>query len=595
MQPLRRLAALVRPERRRVAAAVSLQVVAIGSSIGLMGASAWLLSAAALHPSIAVLQVAIVGVRAFGISRAAFRYLERLVSHDLTLRILGELQTTLFRALVPLAPARLLERRRGDLITRVLDDVGTLESLYARLLGPTLGAGVIALLLVLVLRWLDRALPAAAIAGLFFAAVAAPTLAARLAAGPGRRFIEARSELGVSAVDGVLGVADLLAFGREGAHATALREQAERAAAEQARLVRASSLGGAMAVLGADLTALAVLALAIPSVRSGRLDAVQLATAALVTLGAFEAIAPLPQAWHALGAMHAAATRVFGLESEPSAVTEPFGPPPAPLADAPLLEIRGLRFTYPGGGRPALDGIDLRLEVGQRVAVVGSSGSGKSTLAHLLLRFWDAPPASVLLQGRDLCTWPSDLARGYVSFAAQRAQLFTGTLRDNLLLARPDATDDELRDALASLQLGLERLPSGLDTPVGEEGRRLSGGERQRLALARALLREAPLLLLDEPTAHLDALTERAVMQTIRRTGKRRATLLVTHRLVALEGFDEIVVLEKGRVAERGTAAQLMARRGVFARLANRQRSVEALGDDAFRQCAHAEPDQAGR
>ena len=355
-------------------------------------------------------------------------------------------------------------------------------------------------------------------------------------------------------MDGVHGVADLLAYGHEGAHAREMAVIGRDSVVEQGRLVRASALGGSLAVLAADLTTVAVLVLAIPAVEAGRLDGVQLATVALLTLAAFEAVAPLPLAWHGLGAMRAAARRLFDVMDAPPAVREPQGPVPAPVAGAPLLELRDLRFTYPGEPRPALDGVSLRLERGQRVAVVGTSGSGKSTLAQLLLRFWDAPSGSIRLEGHDLAEWPSDDARARVAFAAQKAHVFTGTLRENLLLARPGASAAELHAVLRAVRLDalVERLPRGLDGWVGEEGHQLSGGERQRLALARALLRPAPILLLDEPTAHLDALTEREVLGEIVRAGEGRATLLVTHRLVSLEAFDEVLVLERGRVAERG-------------------------------------------
>jgi len=577
-------------------AAVVLQAATVASGVGLMGTSAWLLSKAALHPSIAALQVAIVGVRAFGISRATLRYLERLVSHDVTLRVLGRLRVRLFRALVPLAPARLLTRPRGDLVARALEDVGTLENLYARLLGPTLAAFVVAVFVLVLLSSFDRSLPAVAGAGLLLAGVAAPAVVARLADAPGRRFVEKRGLLAARVTDGILGLADLLAFGRERIHAEAVGRDAGEVASEQAHLVSVSSAAGALVVLCADLTALAALALSASAVRSGGLDGVQLATVALLTLAAFEAVAPLPQAWHAVGAMQAAAGRVFALDDEPPSIQEPEAPLPPAVPGAPLLELRALRFTYPGAPQPALDGVDLLLDVGARVAVVGPSGSGKSTLAHLLLRFWESPPGAVLLEGRDLRAWPSDLARSRFCFAAQRVHLFTGSLRENLLLARPDATDEELRAALHSVRIELTRWPDGLDSPVGEQGRRLSGGERQRLALARALLRDAPLLLLDEPTAHLDPITERDVLATIRRAGEGRATLLVTHRLVGLDAFDEIVVLVKGRVAERGTARELSRRGGTFAGLAAQERAFGALRDTAF-AASHpppAHPSSAG-
>jgi ABC-type transport system involved in cytochrome bd biosynthesis fused ATPase/permease subunit len=263
-------------------------------------------------------------------------------------------------------------------------------------------------------------------------------------------------------------------------------------------------------------------------------------------------------------------------------VVEPAAPAVAAVAPPRVLEIRDLRFAYPGETRLALDGVSLRLEPGRRVAVVGASGSGKSTLLHLLLRFWDVPPASYLVDGHDARSWPSDRVRASLAFAAQRAHLFTGTLRENLQLGAPQAGDPELLAALDAVRLGelLTRLPEGLDTWVGEQGLRLSGGERQRLALARALLPNTPFLLLDEPTAHLDALTEREVLEAIVRAGEGRGTLLVTHRLVGLEPLDEVLVLDRGRVVERGPAPDLAGAGGAFARLLALQRAT--LDDDAF-------------
>ncbi len=582
--PWLRLLGLAFPERRRASVAVSLQVLTIASGVGLMGTSAWLLSKAALHPSIAALQVAIVGVRGLGVSRAAFRYLERLSSHDVTLRLLARLRVTLFRALVPLAPARLQAHRGGDLLGRVIEDVSTLESLYVRILGPSLAAIGVVALVALFLSSFSGGLALAAVLGLAASGVLAPRLSSRLGEAPGRRLVAVRGELSARLVDGVRGTADLLAFGREGDHASAMAALGREAAAEQSRLARASALGGSLAVLAADLTTVAVLVLGISAIQTGRLDGVQLAAVALLTLASFEAVAPLPLAWHGLGAVREASRRLFDLVDSPPAVAEKGHAAPASLTGAPLVEVRDLRFTYPGESRPALEGVSLRLEPGRRIAIVGSSGSGKSTLVHLLLRFWESPPGSILLEGRDLGEWPSDDVRARVAFAAQRAHVFTGTLRENLRLARPEATTEEIWAVLRAVRLDarVERMPEGLDAWVGEEGQRLSGGERQRLALARALLRPAPLLLLDEPTAHLDALTEREVMAEILRAGEGRATLVVTHRLVSLDAFDEVLVLDRGRVAERGRAAELLARGGTLARLGAFQRSVEALDDGAF-------------
>jgi thiol reductant ABC exporter CydC subunit len=584
-----RLLRLLRPERGRVLLAVALQTMTVAAGIGLMGVSAWLVSKAALHPSIAALQVAIVGVRTFGIGRAVLRYLERLVSHDATLRLLSRLRVAVYRSLAPLAPARLARHRSGDLLGRLVEDVGTLEGLSVRVIGPSLTAVAVAAAVALALVPVGPRLAGAAVGGFALAGLLLPWLGWRLGASAGRRLVGLRGELQARLVEGVQGVAELLALGREADHASALAALGDRARDEQGRLVRAAALGGSLAGLAADLTTAAVLALAIPGVRSGRIDGVSLAVVTLMTLASFEAVAALPAAWHGLGASREAARRLFEVIDTPPAVEEPEASARAVHASGAsvpcaLLDVRDLRFTYPGESRPALDRVSLRLDPGRRVAVVGPSGSGKSTLVHLLLRFWDVPPGTILLEGRDVRMIPADEVRARVTVVPQRTHLFNGTLRDNLRLASAAATEADLRGALraARLESLVASLPEGLDAWIGEQGLRLSGGERQRLALARALLRPAPLLALDEPTAHLDPVTEGEVLGEIARAGEGRATLLATHRLVGLEAFDEVLVLDRGRVVERGTGVELAARGGLFARLRDLQRATGALADEAL-------------
>jgi thiol reductant ABC exporter CydC subunit len=576
------LLSLLAPERGRAGLAVSLQVATVGAGVALMGTSAWLLSKAALHPSVAALWVAVAGVRAFGISRATLRYLERLVSHDVTLRLLARLRVAFYRALVPLAPARLVDHRSGDLLGRAIEDVGALEGLYVRVLGPTLVAIVVTVLLGLALLPFGGGLAAAAVGGLVVSGTVFPWLARQRGHEPGRRLAGLRGELAARLADAVQGQAQLLAFGREAEHASAAASLSVAAAEAQRRLAGASALGGSLAGLGADVTTVAVLALSVPAVRSGNLDGVQIAVVTLMALAAFEAVAALPSAWQGAGAMSESGHRLLELVDQPPPVPEPTLPESNAAIPPRTLEVCDLRFAYPGESHPALDGVSLRLEPGRRVAVVGPSGSGKSTLVHLLLRFWDVPPGSFLLDGMDARQWPSDRVRAALAFAAQRAHLFTGTLRENLALASPRAGNAEILAVLDALRLGelVARLPQGLDTWIGEQGLQLSGGERQRLALARAFLREAPFLLLDEPTAHLDAVTEREVLGEIVRAGEGRATLVVTHRLVSLEAFDEVLVLDHGRTAERGRAADLAGTGGTFSRLLALQRAT--LGDDAF-------------
>ena len=360
-----------------------------------------------------------------------------------------------------------------------------------------------------------------------------------------------------------------------------MEDESRGLAAEQLRQAGAAALGSALTLLAADLSTVAVLALAIAGVSAGTLDRVQLAVAALLTLAAFEAVAGLPAAYQGLGATRAAARRLFELTDAPPAVAEPRRP--APVGDGRVLEVRDLAFAYPTPTATglALDGVGLRLERGRLVAIVGPSGSGKSTLAALLLRFWSAPPGTLFIDGQDVGGCAGDLVRARIAFVAQRTHLFTGTIRENLLLARPAATPDDVAAvaARAGLSAFLAALPEGDRTWIGEEGVRLSGGERQRVAVARALLKDAPFLVLDEPTANLDALTERDVLAAVLAERARRGVLLITHRLAGLEPADEILVLDRGRVAERGTFTALKARPGPFARMLAAQRSSGAIDE----------------
>ncbi len=564
--PLLRLLGLLLPHRWTVALAVALLVATVASGVGLMGTSAWLISRAALHPSIAALGVAVVGVRFFGIARGVLRYLERLVSHDVTLRLLTGLRVFLYRSLEPLAPAGLSEHRSGDLLGRLVGDVETLESFYVRILGPGLAALGVAGLLAALLWSRGHGLAVAALAGFLLAGVLVPIAVERLGREPGGRTIELRAALEARLVDGVQGVADLLVYNQAGEHVAAVEGESRRLAGEQGRLFRAGSLGSALATLAADLAALAVLALAIPRVRAGLLEGEQLAVATLLTLAAFEAVVGLSGATQALGATRAAAGRVFALTDAAPAVVDP--PLRRAVGRGGTIEVRNLRFVYPGAAAPALDGVSLRLEPGRVIALVGPSGSGKSTLVQLLLRFRDAPPDSIFIDGQDVRGCASDDVRARIASFSVRAHLSTGTILDNLRVAREDATDEQRRDVLrrAGLLEFVRSLPDGEATWVGEQGLRLSGGERQRLGLARALLKDAPILLLDEPTAHLDPVAAEAILRDVI-DRRDRAVLIISHRLVGLEAADEIVVLDRGRVAERGRAAALRAREGLFARM----------------------------
>lgn len=564
----------------RVPLALALQVATLASGIALMATSAWLVSKAALRPSIADLSLAIVGVRAFGISRGLFRYLDRLLAHEVTLGLLARLRTRVYRALVPLAPARLVDARGGDVLGTLVADMDTLEHAYVRVLGPTLAAVIAAGFVALLLWPRGSAIAFLTVGGLGGAGVVAPWLASRIGAAAAGRVVALQARLSAGLVDLVQGLADLTAFGRDRIEAGRLARAGEEVARAEARAAKGAAAGGALAGLVADLTVVGVVTVAAGAAAGGTLDGVEIAVVALAALASFEAVALLPAAWQGLGGTREAARRVFDLLDATPAVEEP--PDPAPPPVEATVAVTRLTFTYPGTERPALDDVSLGLEPGRAVAIVGPSGSGKTTLVNLLLRFWDAPAGSVRIGGVDVGCLAGRDVRDRLAVLGQPVHLFTGTVRDNLCLARPAASDAELWGALeaACLDEVVRALPDGLDTWLGEQGLALSGGERQRLALARAYLKDAPILVLDEPTAHLDPVTEREVMRRlrdgVRSAGSRasgrvpaegRALLLITHRLVGLDWMDEIVVLDEGRVVERGRWPDLVVGGGPFERL----------------------------
>jgi ATP-binding cassette, subfamily C, bacterial CydC len=569
-----RLLGFLRPHLPRVALAGLLGVATVASNVGLLATAAYVISAATLVPLLGYLVLPSYLVRLFGISRAGARYAERMVSHDLTFRLLADLRTAFYRRLEPLAPARLLRHRSGDLLSRVVKDVEELENVYLRVVSPVAVAAVVALITSLIFYTFDPVLSLAALGFLVATGVGVPLLVGRLSRGLGRRQLELRGELDAKIVDNVQGVQDILAFGRQDDREEEIAALNRRLDRVQERMAFVTGLQDALSDLMMNLAMVAVLALAIPLVAAGEIRGVYLAFLALVMLGSFEAVQPLGKAFQFLGRSVNAGERLFEIVDAEPEVTDPPAPLPAPTNRT--LRFEDVTFRYERDAPPVLQDISFTLEPGKRVAVVGPSGAGKSTLADLLLRFWDPTSGRITLGGRDLRDLAQTQLRELVGLVSQDTHVFTDTLRGNLLVANPRAADADLRRALARAHLSelAEDLPDGLDTHLGEQGLRLSGGERQRLSIARALLKDAPILLLDEPTANLDPETEAGVLEAAYELMPGRATLVITHRLVRMEEVDEILILDRGRIVERGTHEDLLNARGLYRELFEAQREV---------------------
>jgi ATP-binding cassette subfamily C protein CydCD len=570
--PIPWLFSFLTPLAPHVTLSALLGFATVAAAMGLMGTSAYLIAAAALHPSIAALQVAIVGVRFFGLSRGVFRYLERLISHDTTFRVLGRLRDGFYRAIEPLTPLQRLDTHSGDLLGRAIGDINLLENFYVRAAAPPLVAVLVTVAASLMVGAFAWQLAAALLFLLICQGLAAPWLLQTLGKAPGRQLLAARSRLNTLTVDALQGMADLLACWAAERWQQTVDDASRAILSLQARMAQLNGLQNALGIVLSNLGMLAVVTLAIPLVSAGKLDGVWLPVLALLALTSFEAVLPLPQAAAHLETHRQAAARLLAIAPAPS----PHRSPSSPSSPAPFtITATNLSFTYPPLSpaphrsiAPALTDITFTLPPGKHLAIVGPSGAGKTTLLNIILGFLQPTSGQF---STDLQPITCNL-QPFTAVVSQHTYLFSDTIRANLLLARPNATHEQIENAARAAQIHewVTSLPDGYDTWVGEHGLRISGGQRQRIAIARALLRDAPLLILDEPIAHLDTNTEAALLETLHAAMAERSAIWVTHRLVGMEWMDEILVLQDGQVIERGTHAELLAAGGLYRQMSQR-------------------------
>jgi thiol reductant ABC exporter CydC subunit len=560
---------LARPVAGRLAMAALLGAGAIGGGIGLIATSAWLISRASQRPAESSLAIAIVAVQFFGLSRGLFRYGQRLVGHDAAFRALADLRVRTYTRLETLAPAGLPAFRSGDLLARLVHDIDSLQDLLLRVIGPfvialLVGAGTVALM-----WWILPAAGVILLAALLLAAIALTWLTGTLSRRSESRQSAIRGELTAAVVDLIEGAPELTAYGALSAQSARTSEIDARLTEVAGATARTAGVGQGLATLLSGLAMWAALVVGIVAVHAGTLNGVLLAVIALVPLAAFELVTDLPTATQTLQRVRRSATRTLEVIHARPLIAEPAEPRPMPVGSPPALRVRGLSARYGDAGPWVLDGLNLDLLPGQTVALVGRSGAGKSTLADVLLRFLPYQAGSVALNGVEISDLDGDHYRRVVGLVSQDAHIFDTTLEENLRLARREATPAQLDAALKGARLleWTQGLPDGLATRVGTQGARISGGQRQRLALARALLADFPILVVDEPGEHLDTPTADALVADLLDITERRAVLLITHRLAGLEGVDQIIVLDGGHAVEHGRHSELLARDGPYARM----------------------------
>jgi thiol reductant ABC exporter CydC subunit len=531
------------PFRWWVVLAVLLTFATVGANIGLMAVSAYLISKAALATDVSEITLAITGVRVFAIARASLRYAERYITHTATFRILTYLRVWFYQAIEPLAPARLLEHRSGDLLTRIMADIETLENFYVRVLVPPLSAALVILMASLLLGSFNIWLGVALAGFLLLTGVLLPLGTRWLSRHPAEKAIAVRAELNATLVDEIQGLSDLMAYGQSERYQTRVMDLSGELHRNQEQLAVVRGMANGLTALFTGLAGLTMLWLAIPLVTGGEIEGVFLALLPLTAIASFEAVQPLSRSLQYLESSRAAGRRLFELIDASPAVVDQEQPSPTPAGHG--IEFKELHFSYGPEEPMVLDGISFSVAAGGRATIVGSSGSGKTTLTNLLLRFWDYQQGEIQLGRHALRDYQADDVRQMISVVSQQTHLFNSTIRDNLLLANPDASDAEMATACEMAQIHdfITTLSQGYNTRIGENGLLLSGGERQRLAIARAILKDAPILILDEATTHLDPLTERRVMQALERFMDGRTTLFISHHL-ELTDVDHVIVLK---------------------------------------------------
>ncbi|HFP9397450.1 TPA: heme ABC transporter ATP-binding protein/permease CydC [Klebsiella michiganensis] len=545
---------------------IVLAIVTLLASIGLLTLSGWFLSASAVVGVAGIYSfnymLPAAGVRGAAIIRTAGRYFERLVSHDATFRVLQHLRVFTFSKLLPLSPAGLARFRQGELLNRVVADVDTLDHLYLRVISPLVGALVVILVVTVGLSVLDVTLALTLGGIMLLTLLVMPPLFYRAGKPAGESITRLRGQYRQHLTSWLQGQAELMLFNASDRYRQQMEKKEARWLDAQRRQAELTALSQALMLLIGGIAVIAMLWLASAGVGGDTQPGALIALFVFCALAAFEALAPVTGAFQHLGQVIASAKRITQITEQEPEVAFPQGE--GQTLDRVSLRLHQVTFSYPQQPSPALDKVSLQIEAGEHIAILGRTGCGKSTLLQLLTRAWDPAEGEILLNNQPLGQFNEATLRRAMSVVPQRVHLFSATLRDNLLLASPGASDARLAQTLERVGLAKLLEDSGLNSWLGEGGRQLSGGELRRLAIARALLHDAPVMLLDEPTEGLDATTESQILDLLAEVMREKTVLMVTHRLRGLARFNQIIVMDNGKIIEQGSHAELLAEQGRY-------------------------------
>ncbi|MBE4401802.1 cysteine/glutathione ABC transporter ATP-binding protein/permease CydC [Vibrio parahaemolyticus] len=546
-----------------------LAFLTLAASVGLLTLSGWFISAAA----VAGLTVARetfnymlpgAGVRGAAMARTAGRWGERVVSHNATFKLLTDLRIFFFKKLAPLIPGRVSTMRDADLLNRLVADVDAMDHVYLRLVSPVI-IGIFGILsLTAVLAFFDWHLALLLGSILTIMLLVWPVLFYKLGKNNGEHLTQNKAQLRVATLDWLQGYSELSIFGAEERYRNLILEKQKQLLSNQFVNANLTGMASGLLMLVNGLTLVVMLWFAADGV-GGRAPDPWIALFAFATMASFEILMPIAGAFQYLGQTLTSARRLNEvILAEPDVVF----PEQSKREEKPLdIEFINIDFAYPDGQQKVLKNLSLSLPLGSKTAIVGQTGSGKSTLIQLLCRYWDVNQGEVRIGGTSLKDWCESDLRSAITVVSQRVDVLNGTLRDNLLMASPNATDEQLAEILTKVELGALLEEPGLDAWLGDGGRQLSGGEKRRIGIARALLRDAPILLLDEPTEGLDKRTEQKVMALFNEYFANKTVVFITHRLIELENMDNICLMEQGEIIEQGDHQTLLAQHGRYYQL----------------------------